>query len=132
VSVNDNYIRFVPSRVLGADKVKEVVIRPDKLELFFWNHDWAYISFETIAQWPKPIWFWKAVHNVGWRSKFGLCVGERDWFHAPRDRFFTFYSEPRITIFMADEPLETDYGQTLFFKVKGILSAGGYCTRDLG
>lgn len=129
MNVNNKYIRFTPSRVLGVDNVNEVAIRPDKLELFFKNHDWTYIPFETIAHYPKPARFWKTVRHMGWRPKW-LPVGEMNWFHAPRNRFFTFFTQPQITIFMPDDAIDNDV--TYFPTIQYILFVGGYAVWDMG
>jgi len=60
-----------------------------------------------------------------------LLVGERDWFHPPKDRFFAFFTTPRLVVYLCDEP-RTDYGNTLFRRVQEVMRAGGFDTWDLG
>lgn len=62
----------------------------------------------------------------------GLSVGDRDWFHPPSRRFFRFFTDPPITIYMPDEPRETNYGDTLVRRVQDVMSLGGFTTFDLG
>ena len=58
-------------------------------------------------------------------------VADRDWFHAPPDRFFRWFTEPALTTYMpTDEP--EDYGESNFLKIQGVLAKGGFATFDLG
>jgi hypothetical protein len=62
------------------------------------------IRFEDIARWPRPRWLWKLAWRFFRRPRW-LPVGDRDWFHAPADRFFRFFTEPPLTVYMPlDEP----------------------------
>jgi hypothetical protein len=123
-------LRFVPSRVEGLPDVAEVVVSPDRLELLSAG-TWVTLRFAEIAHWPRPTWFWRLRSRCGWRPR-RLPVADRDWFHPPRDRFFIFYTDPPITVFLADEDWEIGYGQTLFRRVQEVIESGGFTTCDLG
>jgi hypothetical protein len=125
-----NSFRFVPSRVDGLPNVTEVVVYPDRLELLSAG-EWVTHRFADIADWfwPAPLWRW--LFRMGWRQRW-LPVGERDWFHPPSERFFRFYTRPRIVVFMPDEPSDIDCGSTLFYRVKEVMREGGFTTWDLG
>jgi hypothetical protein len=123
-------LRFVPSRVEGLADVTDVTVYPDRLEFVSRGRQ---VSFRLadIAVWPRPAFLWRRLGRLGWRPHW-LPVGERDWFHPPSERFFRFYTEPRIIVYMPDEPEETDYGSTLFQRVQDVLREGGFNTWDLG
>jgi len=123
-------LTFEPSRVEGLPHVTEVAVHPQELALFS-GGEWVCYRFAEIAHWPTPGAFWRAVSMLGWRPK-QLYVGERDWFHPPAERFFRFFTTPPITVYLADEPAETDYGSTLFQRVLQVIAEGGFWTYDLG
>jgi hypothetical protein len=107
----------------------EVVVRPDRLEILSAGR-WVVIRFKDIAHWPRPRWLRRLLFRVGWRPKW-LPVADRDWFHPPSDRFFTFYTDPRIVVFMPiDEPAARS--ESAFLKVQEVIRAGGFHTFDLG
>lgn len=130
VPQTEQYLRFIPSRVEGLPDVVEVVVWPDRLELHSAGA-WVQVRLAEIARWPRPAWLWKRLFRRGWRPRF-LPIGDRDWFHAPRDRFFDFFTNPRIRVYMSDEDPETTYGDTLFRRVQDVLLSGGFHTFDLG
>lgn len=122
-------VRFVPSRVEGLSAVGEVRIRPDRMELETSDGP-TVIRFVDIAVWPAPRWLRRQLFRFGIRPGW-LPVADRDWFHVPPDRFFTFYTTPRLTIHMpADEP--PSRLQSTFLRVQEVLRAGGFATFDLG
>jgi hypothetical protein len=123
-------LRFVPTRVDGLPDVREVAIFPDRLELLSAG-EWIIDPFVEMARWPRPAPLWRWLSRRGWWRGW-LPVGERDWFHPPSTRFFRFYTKPRIVIFMPDEPIETNYGDTLFRRVQDVMLEGGFATWDLG
>ena len=123
-------LRFVPSRVDGVADVNEAAVYPDRLELLSGNR-WVSFRFADIARWPCPPWLWRRVARLGWRPRW-LPVGERDWFHPPSERFFRFYTRPPIVVYMADEPRDMDYGNTLFRRIEEVMLEGGFNTWDLG
>ena len=59
-------------------------------------------------------------------------VADRDWFHPPARRYFAFYTNPRLVVYMPDEPSELSYSETMFRRVQNVITAGGFCTLDLG
>jgi hypothetical protein len=123
-------LQFVPSRVEGLTDVTEITVYPDRLELVSAGRRLTY-RLEDIAAWPRPAFLWRRLARLGWRPRW-LPVGERDWFRPPSARFFRFYTRPPIVIYMPDEPLETDYGSTLFRRIEDVLQRGGFNTSDLG
>jgi hypothetical protein len=124
------FLRFVPSRVEGLPGVSEVVVRPDRLELRS-DGRWVVLPFDAMARWPRPVQLWRLLSRLGWRPRW-LPVGDRDWFHPPRDRFFRFYTDPPLTVFLADEDRGIGYGDTLFRRVQEVIASGGFNTYDLG
>jgi hypothetical protein len=123
-------LRFIPSRVEGLPGVTEAAVYPDRLELLSGGR-WVSFPFADIARWPRPAWLWRRLARLGWRPRW-LPVGQRDWFHPPSERFFRFYTQPPIVVYMADEPWDTDYGSTLFRRVQDVMLEGGFNTWDLG
>jgi hypothetical protein len=122
-------LRFVPSRVEGLPDVKEVVVRPDCLELLS-SGRWVTVRLARIARWPRPACLWRALHFLGWRPRW-LPVADRDWFHRPPDRFFAFYTQPRLVVYMPlDEP--TGHHQSHFLRAQVVMASGGFHTFDLG
>ena len=126
----DGGLRFTPSRVEGLADVTEVAVFPDRLELCAAGR-WVSFRLDDIAEWPRPVWLRRTMARLGYPPAW-LPVGKRDWFHPPAERFFRFFTEPPITVYMPDEPPETPYPQTLFRRVQDVLQAGGYSTWDLG
>jgi hypothetical protein len=110
--------------------VEEIVVRPDRLELLSAG-EWASFPFAGIARWPRPGRLWRLLSRFGWRPRW-LPVADRDWFHPPLDRSFTFYTDPPITVCLHDESREIGYGETLFRQVQDVIEAGGFHTCDLG
>jgi hypothetical protein len=122
-------LTFVPSRVVGLPDVSRVVVKPDRLELLS-GGKWVTVKFAAIAKWPRPKWLWKGLALLGKRSSW-LPVGNRDWFHPPPDRFFIFYTNPKLVIYMPfDEPEERDASN--FFLIQQVLHKGGFQNYDLG
>jgi hypothetical protein len=122
-------LRFAPSRVTGLPEVTEVAVYPDRLELKAAGRPVVF-RFADIAQWPRPSWLWRLLARLGWRARW-LPVADRDWFHAPPDRFFAFYTTPPIVVYMPDES-GVEYPQTCFRRVQEVIQAGGFNTADLG
>jgi hypothetical protein len=99
------------------------------LELYS-NGKPAVIRFSEIARWPKPAWFWKWLFSLGIRPRW-LPVADRDWFHAPPDRFFRFYTTPPLIVYMPDSEA-IHYTESCFVQLRQLLETGGYHTIDLG
>jgi len=126
----DPGLRFVPSRVEGIADVTEVAIYSDRLELLSAGR-WASFRFAEIAAWPRPAFLWRRLDRLGWRRRC-LPVGERDWFHPPSERFFRFFTQPPIVVYLPDEPADMNYGGTLFRRTQEVMMEGGFNTWDLG
>jgi hypothetical protein len=122
------FVRFIPSRVDGLPGVSEVTIRPDRIELVSAGRPVVF-RFADIARWPRPRWWYRRRHALGWRG--WSPVADRDWFHAPPGRYFTFYTTPAVTVYMPDDEPHAR-GESNFARVQEVLAAGGYCTLDLG
>jgi hypothetical protein len=127
---NARGLRFIPSRVEGLTDVTEATVYPDRLEVVSEGQT-VTIRFADIARWPRPAFLWRRLARVGWRQRW-LTVGSRDWFHRPSERFFRFFTQPRIVVYMPDEPAGTDYGSTLFRRIQNVMFIGGFHTGDLG
>jgi hypothetical protein len=123
-------LRFVPSRVEGLPDVSEVAVFPDRIELLSAG-TWMSFPFERMARYPKPKWLWRFLARLGWWKGF-VPVGDRDWFHPPKDRYFRFYSSPAVIVYMPDEPVGLNYADTCFRHVQDMMIRGGYHTWDLG
>ncbi len=102
---------------------------PDRLELLSAG-EWVVIRLADIAKWPRPWWFWRGMTRFGWRPNW-LPVADRDWFHAPPDRFFRFYATPPVVVYMPDEA-GVGYAETCFRRLQMVIGIGGFGTFDLG
>jgi hypothetical protein len=123
-------LRFVPSRVDGLRDITEVAIYPDRLAVRSAER-WNAFHFADLAVWPRPAFLWRQLARYGWRPHW-LPVGERDWCHSPSERFFRFYTQPRLVIYLPDEPREIGYADTLFRRIQDVMLRGGFNTWDLG
>ena len=122
-------LRFTPSRVVGLPEVTEVVVHCDRIEVKSAGNRLSF-RFTDLARWPRPTWLHRILFRMG-RRRYFLAVADRDWFHAGADKFFSFYTNPRLVICMpADSPEE--YKDSHFFKIQEVLRAGGFETFDLG
>ena len=121
-------LSFVPSRVDGLDDVSLVTIHPDRIvfdlnesQRVFMFRDFGRSAGSTFDRIKDALWF-----RQPWR-----IVGERDWFHAPPDRFFRFYTDPQITVYMPADDVR-EYGPSVFCRVQQIWRSGRADTFDLG
>ena len=89
------------------------------------------IRFAKIARWPGFGVLWRPLARLGMVRGFA-CVADRDWFHMPADRYFRFYTEPAITVFMPHEPARRVSRTVRFCKVNMLIMSRGYSTMDLG
>ena len=130
-TATEDSLQFVPSNVEGLPTVTEVAIFPDRLELLS-QGKWAVLHFLEIARWYRWGWFFRPLAHLGCGIHGRPSVADRDWFHPPAGRFFRFYSQPAVTVYMPDKPTETGYAQTMFRRVQSVISLGGFTTLDLG
>lgn len=119
-------IEFVPSRVEGVADVARIALTRQGLEL------WTQTERRTVT-WlsmePSPVRrLWRRLRL----SATPLCVADRDWFHPPAERFFRFFTEPRIAVYLPDEPRQIFYDQTFFVQLRLFLEQNGLTTNDLG
>lgn len=127
--MNEEYLRFVPSKVKGLPDVTEVIVYPDRLEFQSEGCNIIFRFFD-IAEWPRPKWLRRFLFRLGRRPSW-LSVGDRDWFRPPSERFFQFYTQPAITVYMPhDEP--EGYQESYFFRAQEVMRRGGFSTFDLG
>ena len=125
----DEGLRFVPSRVDGLPNVTEAVIHRDRLELLT-DATWMAYPFAemTESSWCGKQWR-RLRQLMGWRTG-AQYIGERDYCHPPAERFFRFFTKPRITVYLVDESVE-GYAATFFFRVSSTIQDGGFATYDL-
>jgi hypothetical protein len=122
-------VRFRPSRAEGLPDVREVVVRPDRLEVNTAGL-WVTFPFSRIGrrQESRLVSF---VKRLAGRSPWPMLVADRDWFHPPPARFFLWYTDPPLRTCMPDdEPAE--YAASYFYRIQSVIRSGGYATFDLG
>lgn len=119
----------MPSRVEGVTGVIEAVVNPDRLT-FLCDDRQVVVKFEDIAKWPRPHKMHKIFARFGWSPRW-LPIADRDWFHGPPDRYFRFYTDPPIIVYMPDES-GVEYSETCFRKIQDVITRGGFSTFDLG
>jgi hypothetical protein len=122
-------LRFRPKRVEGLSWVHEVVF-PDRIVLSRADETVTH-RFADIARWPWPRVMWRLLHRLGIRPKW-LPVADRDWFQAPADMCFEFYTQPRLKVFMPEDEAKDSYGHTYFVRIQNVIRSGGFETVDLG
>ena len=120
---------FVPSRVDGLDAVSRVVVERTRITFVTVDSSRSF-SFPDIAS-PPGTWFSRLVRRITFRRPWPSMVGERDWFHTPCNRFFRFFTEPQITVYMPRDDAQ-EYGSSCFCRIQYVMLAGGYSTWDLG
>jgi hypothetical protein len=122
-------VRFVPSRIEGDwGMVHEVVVLPNELQILA-DGDCVKIRFSTIGKRQEPMVLSSLKRLVG-IEPFRRVVGQRDWCRPPADRFFLWYTTPRLKTYMPTNEAR-DYGRSLFPQIHQILDAGGFTTFDL-
>jgi hypothetical protein len=122
------HVRFTPSRVEGLSHITEIAVYCNRIE-FYSDREPEIIYFEEIAK-PAGSSFSRVINRL-----FGghnlLMIGERDWFHEPKDRFFRIFTEPQITFYMPVNDT-SDYGNCCFTRILNIILSARYSTWDLG
>ena len=126
----DEQLQFVPSRVEGLADVTRVTVYPNRIELTSASGMVTH-QFADIARWPTPAPVWKLLYRLGVKPR-RLLVADRDWFHQPAGMFFTFYTTPRLKVYMPREETKADYASSYFVRVQEVLSQGGFHTFDVG
>jgi hypothetical protein len=122
-------ITFIPSRVDGLEAVSRVTIRLSQIE--FETPDSRHVfAFKAISR-PQESWLASLVKRMTFRRPYPHTIAERDWFHAPPDRFFRFYTTPPITVYMPTDEAE-DFGRGCFHRIQNVIRSGGLTTLDLG
>lgn len=120
-------VRFRPSRVEGLAQVTCVVVHADRLEV---ESAGAWLTFPYWEMGRPQTLFGRLLHPLGVRVG-RYVIGARDWFHAPRDRFFRFDASRPLTVFLPDMP--DDEGRRLFIEIRECIhSSARYVTDDLG
>ena len=109
--------------------VSEVVVLPDRVEIQSAG-TWHTLHFRAIAQWPAPAWLSRTLFSLGIRMT-PVPVADRDWCRPPRDRFFSFYSVAPLVVYMPEDEAE-GYGDSVFYRIREVIQAAGFGTRDLG
>lgn len=129
ISQIPSQLAFIPSRVEGHEDVSLVRVFPDRLVIESSSGD-RVIRFAKIARYYESL-LWRLAQRLMFRRPGSPIVAARDWFHEPSERFFCFYTTPRLTISMpVDEP--EDYLTSNFFWIQQVIRSGGFETFDLG
>ena len=122
-------VRFRPSHAEGLPDVREVLVRPDRLEVNTAG-SWVTFHFSRIGRRQESR-LASFVRRLAGRAPWPVMVADRDWFHPPPDRFFLWYTDPPLrTCMPQDEP--ADHAASYFSRIQAVLAKGGYATFDLG
>jgi hypothetical protein len=122
-------ITFVPSRVDGLDAVSRVTIRRSQIE--FETPDSRHVfAFKSISR-PQESWLSSLFKRLTFRRPYPQMIADRDWFHAPPNRFFRFYTTPPITVYMPADDVQK-HAQSYFARIQHVIRVGGFTTFDLG
>lgn len=122
-------VSFVPSRVEGIDGVTEVTVFRDRLELQTVRERLTF-RFGDIGRRQEPG-VVSALKRCFLVRPYPRMIADRNWFLAPPDRYFKFYTNPPITVYMpADDTWE--YVGSCFLKIQQVVRSGGFETFDLG
>lgn len=122
-------IAFTPSRVDWNTEVSSVTVWPFRLDVETADGTQEF-PFEVIGK-IQESGFIRFMKGLFGEKQRGMLVADRDWFHSPQDRFFRFYTDPPMTVYM---PLEeaVEYEESVFFRVQAVIRSGGYETYDVG
>lgn len=124
-------LRFVPTKVKGRPDVTEVIVYPNRLELYS-DGQWVTIRFTEIVHWFKYAWFYRLQMRLGFGLRGWPCVADRDWFKPQGERYFRFFSSPPLEIYLPGESDDVDYADSLFYQIQAVISRGRFSTSDLG
>lgn len=121
-------LQFVPRRVRGIQGVTAVAVYPDRLELE--TADGVITHwFKDISRWPTPPIVWKFLYRFGVKPRW-LPVAARCWSIEPADRYFSFYTKPRIKIYMPMDEIK-DYEASYFYRIVRVICEREFHTDDM-
>src|SRR5262249_1876604 len=101
-TATEDSLRFAPSAVEGLPFVTEVAVFPDR-RVWLPGGKRVPIRFVDLARWHRHGWLYRPLARLAGRIRGYPSVGDRDWFPPPSGRFFRFYTEPPVTVYMPDE-----------------------------
>ena len=124
----DGVVSLVPSHCEGLPDVREVVVRPDCLEV---NSEGNRITFpfSKIGRRQESA-LRSFIKRLVGRRPFALLVGERDWCRPPSERYFVWYTTPPVKTYMPDDE-GTSYSESYFPRIHEVMAGGLYGTFDL-
>ncbi|PQO38718.1 hypothetical protein C5Y96_02220 [Blastopirellula marina] len=125
----DFKITFTPSRVEWFTDVTSVTVWPTGLQVETPDGTQSF-RFEEIGK-IQESGIMRFMRKLGGAKPFGMLVADRDWFHPPQDRFFRFYTDPPMKVYMPSDDT-VGYEESVFFRVQAVIRCGGYETFDLG
>ena len=128
MSGDDSSIRLRPSRVLGLEDVREVAIHVDRLEVDV-NGVRRSFAFADMGRRQEPA-IVSFIGRLFGKQALPRLVGEREWCSAPQDRFFRWYTDPPLTVFMPADERES-YSASYFPRIHAVLHGGRFTTFDL-
>lgn len=121
---------FRPSQVEGVPHITEATLYPDRLELVI-DHQPMTISFHKIARWWRHGWYYRLLGGLGFGIRGFPSVANRDWYSPTKIRYFEFYTNPTIRVFMPEQDLAVSYLDSVFFCAQRVIAAGGFSTFDM-
>ena len=122
-------VKFTPSRVDGIASVSSVTVLPDSLELETLDGT-QQIQFRKIGRRQESL-LMHGIKRLCGIEPSAVMVADRNWFRAPQDRYFRFYTDPRLTVYMPSDD-SVNYTESVFFQIQAVVRQGGYATFDLG
>ncbi len=122
-------ITFTPSRTKWLTEIDRVTVWPNRLVVeTAAGHET--FSFEKIGK-IRESGIMRTMRWLSGSKPFGMLIADRDWFHPPQDRFFRFYTDPCMTVYMPTDDT-VGYEESVFFRIQAVIRSGGYETLDLG
>jgi hypothetical protein len=120
-------LQLTLSRVDGVEGVTEVLVHADRIELIGAREP---VMFEFQSLYCARTTWLERLRDV--IRRWPRYIADRDWFHAPHERFFRLYTIPPVTVYMPPEPMDTAYDETVFVKFQSVVRSGGFDTWNLG
>src|SRR5262245_26759637 len=130
IAQENSCVRFKPSRTDGLDDVSEVAIFRDRLEVQT-EQQRLIFRFADIGV-PQASKFVNLLRAFAGQHRLPLVVANRDWFHEPQDRYFEWFTMPRLKTCMPTDEVSESYSHTCFHQIRQLVEAGGFATFDLG